>query len=125
MKPAPAYRADAIDADPVSAILNRLPDVVAVKRGLFEKPEASLRQVVRPVVDVKVFKAAFASGFDQYRVGARRGQLFDHKVAGGPGSDDAHHVDLLFSYLHAPSVLKYRLTIAHCALHICGFTFVE
>jgi hypothetical protein len=114
--------ADAINADPVSTIFNRLPDVVAVKRSLFEKPEAALRQVVRPVMNVEVFKAAFASGLDQNRVRARRGQLFDHKAAGRAGADDAHVVDFLFSYLHALSMPEYRLTIAHCALPIAHWS---
>src|SRR5215510_5464018 len=100
MKRAPAERANAIDADPVSAILNRLPDVVAVKRSLFEKPEAALRQIVRPVVNVQVFKATFASGLDQDSVRPGGGQFFDHKAAGGPGADDEHVVDLLSSGIH-------------------------
>src|SRR5262245_59363337 len=103
MKRAPAERADAIDADPVSAILNRIPDVVTVKRCLFEKPESALRQIVRPVVNVQVFEATFASGLDQDCVSAGGGQLFDHKAAGRAGADDTHVVDLLFSYLHARS----------------------
>src|SRR5262245_24640387 len=101
MKRAPAERADAIDADPVSAILDRPPDVVAVKRSLFEKPESAFRQIVRPVVNVQVFKAAFASGLDQDRVGAGCGQFFGHKASGRAGADDERVVDLLFSYLHA------------------------
>src|SRR5262249_16157380 len=113
MKSSPAERADAIDADPVPPILDRLPDVVAVKRSLFEKPEAALRQIVRPIVNVEVFKAAFASGLDQDSVRAGGGQLFDHKAAGRAGANDAHVVDLLFRYLHAQSVSEYRLAIAN------------
>src|SRR5262245_1622870 len=54
VKCAPAERADAINADSVSAIFDRIPDVVAIKRGLFEQPETALRQIVRPVVNVEV-----------------------------------------------------------------------
>src|SRR5262245_51942067 len=103
MKRAPAERADAVDADPVPAILNRVPDVVAVKRSLFEKPEAALGQIVRPVVYVEVFKAAFVSGLNQDWGGAGGSQRFDHKAAGRAGADDERVVDLLFSYLHARS----------------------
>src|SRR5215475_9422629 len=112
MKRAPAERADAIDADTVSAILNRAPDVVAVKRCLFEKPEAALRQIVRPVVNVQVFKAAFVSGLDQDCVGAGGGQFFDHKAAGRAGADDTHVVDLLFSDVHfALRLSRYLLSL--------------
>src|SRR5262245_39541666 len=97
---APAERPDAVNADAVASILDGVSDVVAVKRSLFEKSESALRQIVRPVVNVEVFKAAFISGFYQDRVGARRGQFFDHETAGRAGADDAYVIDLLFSDVH-------------------------
>ncbi|MCG3163042.1 MAG: hypothetical protein JMDDDDMK_04420 [Acidobacteria bacterium] len=100
VKRAPAECANAVNADAVAAIFNRVSDVVAVKRSLFEKPEAALRQIVGPIVNVEVFQPAFASGFDQDRVSASGGQLFDHEAASRAGADDAHVVDFLPGELH-------------------------
>src|SRR5262249_50117854 len=113
---APSERANAVNANVVAPILNRIPDVVTVKRRLFEKPESAFGNIVRHVDILGFFTPVLVPVFYRDFTPARRCQLFDHKAAGGAGADNAHVVDLLFNYLHASSVLKYRLTIAHCSL---------
>src|SRR5215475_4247083 len=100
MKSAPAECADAVNADSGAAILDRVRNVVTVERGLFKKPEASLRQIVGPGMNVEVFEVGFASGLDQDRVRPGRGQFFDHKSASGARADDAYVVDFLLGNLH-------------------------